>query len=97
NPLRNHDAQVRIDSQILPRLPPQTYLSQIRIFLMARQFVIWNSVESVDGHFSWAIANGAICVRSAHGHKCAEFDGSPPLLLAKLLAKQLALAKCKDC
>src|SRR5262249_42814568 len=96
--IRTDDVAPRLDSQVLSQLPPQTRISETRDRMMSRSFVVWNSMQSEFGNYSWAIVDNMVCVRAPHGQKCTQIGGSPPDHIARILARELgALARCDDC
>ena len=61
-----------------------------------RRFVVWTTSKSEYGTGSWAIIDGTVFVRTAHGQKATQIGGSNPEGLARILIRELA-GECRDC
>ena len=60
-----------------------------------RKFIVWQTSKSEYGTGSWAIIDGLVMVRTAHGTKATQIGGSNPEGLARILIRELAGA-CQD-
>jgi hypothetical protein len=58
--------------------------------------IVWHTHKSEWGTGSWAVIDGMVFVRTAHGTKATQLGGSPPETIAKLLIRELA-GECRDC
>jgi len=56
---------------------------------MTRRFVTWTSMKNEHGTGSWAVIDGILTVRTAHGTKSAQIGGMPPEYLARVLMREL--------
>ena len=63
-----------------------------------REWTIWHSVRDECVNYSYAIIDNMVVVRANNGHKATQIGGSPPLHIARILARELgALNRCADC
>ena len=61
-----------------------------------RKFIVWHTSTSEWGPGSWAVIDGIVFVRTAHGTKATQLGGSPPEIIARLLIRELS-GECRDC
>jgi hypothetical protein len=61
-----------------------------------RKSITWHTSQSEYGTGSWAVIDGMVFVRTAHGTKATQVGGSPPETIARLLIRELA-GECRDC
>ena len=61
-----------------------------------RKSIERHTSKSEWGTGSWAVIDGMVFVRTAHGQKATQVGGSPPETIARLLIRELA-GECRDC
>ena len=59
-----------------------------------RKSITWHTSQSEYGTGSWAVIDGMVFVRTAHGTKATQVGGSPPETIARI--RELA-GECRDC
>jgi hypothetical protein len=57
-----------------------------------RRVVVWNSARTKMLSGSYTVENHIVTVRSEHGTKSADTAGLTPMVLAKIMLRELAVA-----
>jgi hypothetical protein len=55
-----------------------------------RSFILWNDLKCEYGNGSWALIDGTVTLRTAHGKRSAPVDSLSPEALARMLMVEMA-------